>query len=372
MAGRSDDAQESSDQSHRPVTRRRFLDSVAVGGAVVAGAASGIGSTASTTEPTNISVQETPPTTSDEESAAPAPSKIRSRRVDAGRYRIQWSLPEDSCSSAVDHYRIYNDGEKVGTKPAGVNYHEVSTGMFGSTGTETHVAVVAVDAQDRISAPGETEILPRSTFERPIEPTISLAEGQIGPGAKTTAEIGLRPGIQIEELPEHNGYELSVSAPETCAVEITEIAPPAGADAETTVEGAKASMTVHEPATAYMENDEPIGTVTFEGKHGGVGSAIIAKISLDGATVSRQPNFRTIKVRDLPEPPAIDSAEPTDVDGDGQFEDISGDGVLNFPDVNRFFQRTDADAVQNNVDLFDFDEDGEITLQDVVALLKSI
>ncbi|MFW6436256.1 MAG: hypothetical protein ACOCYZ_01320 [Halococcoides sp.] len=68
-------------------------------------------------------------------------------------------------------------------------------------------------------------------------------------------------------------------------------------------------------------------------------------------------------------PPAIGDADrPRDLDGDGTYEDINGDGRVNFPDVNAFFQRSDEPIVRDHADAFDFDDDGSISLQDVLTL----
>ncbi|MFW6436322.1 MAG: ABC transporter substrate-binding protein [Halococcoides sp.] len=68
----------------------------------------------------------------------------------------------------------------------------------------------------------------------------------------------------------------------------------------------------------------------------------------------------------------IDGAQPTDPDDDGLYEDISGDGRINFPDVNTFFQNTDSDAVQDHASYYDFTDDGTVDLQDVLALFEMV
>jgi hypothetical protein len=48
-----------------------------------------------------------------------------------------------------------------------------------------------------------------------------------------------------------------------------------------------------------------------------------------------------------------------DPDGDGQFEDVNGDGTTDLFDALDYYNNGDSDAVQNNVDAFDFDGDGD-------------
>ncbi|MFB6162863.1 MAG: RICIN domain-containing protein [Halococcoides sp.] len=72
------------------------------------------------------------------------------------------------------------------------------------------------------------------------------------------------------------------------------------------------------------------------------------------------------------QPPTLGEAEPTDPDDDGLYEDVSGDGTVNFPDVNLLFQNSDTAAVQDNATYFDFESGDGITLQDVMALFEVV
>ncbi|WP_197428438.1 glucodextranase DOMON-like domain-containing protein [Halapricum sp. CBA1109] len=48
-----------------------------------------------------------------------------------------------------------------------------------------------------------------------------------------------------------------------------------------------------------------------------------------------------------------------DPDGDGKYEDVNGDGQTDLFDALDYYNNGDSDAVQNNVDAFDFDGDGD-------------
>ena len=48
-----------------------------------------------------------------------------------------------------------------------------------------------------------------------------------------------------------------------------------------------------------------------------------------------------------------------DPDGDGQFEDVNGDGTTDLFDALDYYNNGDSDAVQTNVGMFDFDGDGD-------------
>ncbi|AWB28070.1 glycoside hydrolase family 9 protein [Halococcoides cellulosivorans] len=73
----------------------------------------------------------------------------------------------------------------------------------------------------------------------------------------------------------------------------------------------------------------------------------------------------------LPDGPTWPNA-PTDPDGDGLYEDLSGDGTLNFPDVNRLFQNADSSVAQDNLEYYDFTGDGTLDQQDVLALFEMV
>jgi len=64
--------------------------------------------------------------------------------------------------------------------------------------------------------------------------------------------------------------------------------------------------------------------------------------------------------------------EPQDSTGDGLFNDFDGDGDTTHDDVSAFFEHLEDDAVQNNPDLFDFDENDRVGFGDVLDLLRRI
>lgn len=69
-------------------------------------------------------------------------------------------------------------------------------------------------------------------------------------------------------------------------------------------------------------------------------------------------------------PPAVvaGGAPPTDPDGDGQYEDVNGDGSVDVVDVQTLFATLDSDVVRNNPQAFDFDGDGSVSVVDIQAL----
>jgi hypothetical protein len=70
----------------------------------------------------------------------------------------------------------------------------------------------------------------------------------------------------------------------------------------------------------------------------------------------------------------VGDQQPTDPDGDGFYEDITGDGEFTIGDVQALLENRDADAVQDNAVLFNFSGTGsdEVTLDDVRALYDEL
>ncbi|MEN6368362.1 MAG: hypothetical protein ABFD77_01520 [Thermotogota bacterium] len=84
-----------------------------------------------------------------------------------------------------------------------------------------------------------------------------------------------------------------------------------------------------------------------------------------GQIILRVPELTLVPLGTFPRP-------PQDVNRDGLFEDIDGDGDLDGADVALFEASLDLPAVRNNVRAFDFDNDGILTTADITALLGRV
>jgi len=70
--------------------------------------------------------------------------------------------------------------------------------------------------------------------------------------------------------------------------------------------------------------------------------------------------------------PALGPDVSEDPDGDGLAEDVDGDGTVDVTDVRTLLNNRNSAVVENNVDTFDFDDDGAVDAGDVLALFRSI
>ncbi|WP_152422961.1 dockerin type I domain-containing protein [Halorubrum kocurii] len=74
---------------------------------------------------------------------------------------------------------------------------------------------------------------------------------------------------------------------------------------------------------------------------------------------------QTVSVSEVP-------LSPTDVDNDGLYEDVNGDGTASITDVQALFANKDDEYIQNNPEQFDFNGDGQFSVVDVQALFQQV
>jgi PKD repeat protein len=65
-------------------------------------------------------------------------------------------------------------------------------------------------------------------------------------------------------------------------------------------------------------------------------------------------------------------APPTDPNGDGMYEDLNGNGRIDFNDVVLFFHHLEWIGAQDGSGYFDFNHNGRIDFDDVVRLFWGV
>jgi len=79
------------------------------------------------------------------------------------------------------------------------------------------------------------------------------------------------------------------------------------------------------------------------------------------------------EIKDLALSPIADAANmPQDLNGDGRYEDVNGDGVFDTNDVTFLEANINNVTVQANVRAFDFDNDGQVTLSDLDFIVEPV
>lgn len=71
-------------------------------------------------------------------------------------------------------------------------------------------------------------------------------------------------------------------------------------------------------------------------------------------------------------PPVVGEEPPRDLNGDGLYRDIDGDGEFDIFDIQALFDNRNSEAVQNNVEQFDFNGDGGVDIFDVQRLFQDL
>jgi PKD repeat protein len=169
-------------------------------------------------------------------------------------------------------------------------------------------------------------------------------------------------------------YDISVALSDSSAASITDVelagtAGPEVTDVEIASDGSEATMEAVLVDTADT-GSVSIGTVTLQGTAEGstdldlavdelgteAGTAYVVTAT-DGASV----DVSTLVVGDSQSP-------AQDLDGDGVYEDVNGDGTVSVLDVQTLFADRDGTTVTNNPAAFDFNDDGEFSLLDIQTL----
>ncbi|WP_276253313.1 hypothetical protein [Halomontanus rarus] len=113
-------------------------------------------------------------------------------------------------------------------------------------------------------------------------------------------------------------------------------------------------------------DDDGIATIDTTIENPGTYTVVVAasdattvdgyELSLSGATA-------------LQPPTVVGSDPPQDLDGDGLYEDVTGDGTFTAADVHALYENLDSDAVAENPAAFDFSGIGsDVSIADVQAL----
>ncbi len=136
------------------------------------------------------------------------------------------------------------------------------------------------------------------------------------------------------------------------------------------------------PSTAQTQLSPPCSPGDQDNTQGSVENYDVGPVSLFAADPLAQVSEGGISVIDdmAGMPPEADgplslpgySVPPTDPDNDGLFEDLNGNGRVDFGDVNVFYANIDWISANEPVALFDMDGNGKIEVDDISAAFGKI
>jgi carbohydrate-binding DOMON domain-containing protein len=109
------------------------------------------------------------------------------------------------------------------------------------------------------------------------------------------------------------------------------------------------------------------------GTDGDADPAVIDMITPAGTSQTEALSYGPGDPASVPYVPVPDSEVlPRDLNGDGRFEDVDGDGRSTYDDVVALFDHADDGTVRDRPTQFDFNDNGRFDFDDVVALFESL
>jgi endoglucanase len=300
------------------------------------------------------------------------PSNLSVTNKTKSSLTVSWNASTDS-GSGVDHYQVEIDSMRktvTGTE----------TTISGlSSGTRYEISVMAVDAagnmSDAIRVTASTKKGDGQTGGD--APTIS-----VNTEAVTTGGMAKR-SIMLSDAPKGlSGYEIKISVRDTSVATIEN----AGISSSLSAIGqaidiAQDGSTVVMSAVDLQQNvqsgasDIKLGWIGFKGQSQGETEIAVAVQAIDndnGNDIPVQTTMSTLSVvsggSGNVEP--IDGTMPTNVDNDPVYEDLNGNGELDYNDIVVFFNNMNSSEMTNHTGAYDFNGNGQIDFDDVVSMFE--
>lgn len=187
-------------------------------------------------------------------------------------------------------------------------------------------------------------------------------------------EDGSISSLEYPESVEPNGtFNLTIETVETAGT-VIELAPN-GFSAEITTQEAQA-VNQNDGRIEFLDPSNTNSSYQVQVNITGGAEGDVGKFStwVDAGDVnSSEKVYGSFTISDQDNlPPVVGGSPPKDVDNDGTFEDINGDGRMNVIDVQAFFSNLDNDAIQNQLDAFDYNGDSSVDVIDVQALFNQL
>jgi len=205
-------------------------------------------------------------------------------------------------------------------------------------------------------------------------PVVEIEDGQTGSIGATTVV-----NITLDTAPNGlSGYNMTLSLSNTSIAEIISAEFPtwASINSNSTLPADTFWMKAADLMNQVQPGDTNInlGKLTIRGDVQGECNitAIVTKMDDDnGDPINPFVDPGQLKVASvIPLPGQVDP--PTDPDGDGLYEDLNGNGGLDFDDVVQFFKHLEWIEANEPIACFDFNGNGGIDFDDIVRLFKEI
>ena len=207
----------------------------------------------------------------------------------------------------------------------------------------------------------------------PILPVLSFVPEEAEVIDGQTTEIV----ISVDSLPGGlSGYELTVDIDDPAIAEIVDVSYPDWVSISDNSSLPNGSIYIKavdgNNAIEAGAEDVVLATLTVTGKDMGTTNFTLGVKRLDddiGSQINATLEIGTLEVTRTPIPGHTNS--PRDLDGDGLYEDLTGDGVCSFVDVEVLFYQMDW-IEANMPSKVDYNGNGRVDFDDVVALFDMV
>jgi len=285
-----------------------------------------------------------------------------------------------SISSGGNGTDMDDFGRQVVSENDNVEYYNNQRGYVRCTVTpaEWTTEYRVLDYVDERGSPIRTDATVELTAGQPGIPAtdpLVFADGvAVGNGKTGTAELT---GRWLDEGLAGGRITVSLSDPEVATITGADVADTFGI-AETTVAGDGSSATlrfadVEENAQGGVPGtDTTLAALDVRGTNTGTTDIEVTVDQLDGDDGVDLGATTEMGLVVVGPPPVTGGDEPTDPDGDGRFEDVNGNGRVDYADIETLFESFEDDSVRLNRTAYDFNENGELDYDDVVSLYSEV
>jgi len=119
-------------------------------------------------------------------------------------------------------------------------------------------------------------------------------------------------------------------------------------------------------------NDTPLASFTLRGVDSGTTDIEISVSKFNDDSGGAPETTTEAGVLVVGPPPVTGSTSPTDPDNDGRFEDVNGNGRLDYEDIQTLFDNFESDSVTMNKSAYDFNQNGKLDFDDIVDLFGEV
>lgn len=344
-----------------------------------------------------VEVHESPPT----------PTSLHRDWQNGGVVGLGWDWPGDLCDHDLAGYEVTVETPD-GTTSEGLAPEQPGYEFLLREGGETVVEVEAVD-EDGVRSPPVTERYPATTVDPQytLEPLGAGEFPKVGETSSVPIEFGPVAGDDPRLV--RCEIEASVAAPCVASVEDATASPEGWEVVETTrsddggsltfvaegpvledvaseewsqIELARVELAGHEPGEVLFDVDDvsmvglsPDYTVEEFESFREQSDDGQSSDDVDFADLVREldatATWQVVDVAGNP-PPVSGDARPRDLNDDGLFRDVTGDGEVTMTDVVEFFENAHTSSVQDHAQYYDFTGNGTTGHGDIVELFRYV